>query len=101
MKKNNVKGYPDGTTIDSDGNLWVAIIDGSTSVIQINPNTGKLLREISIPSLQASAVCFGGPKLDILFVTTADLKSLGKPNGAVFTVTGLGVKGLPGYNFKL
>lgn len=28
FQANNVTGYPDGMTIDSDGNLWVACFNG-------------------------------------------------------------------------
>lgn len=75
----------------------------ASCVIKIDPKTGKLLQKIDIPALQVTSVTFGGPDLDILFVTTASMH-IGKrqepPCGATFMVTGLGVKGYPDVNFK-
>lgn len=64
--------------------------------------------EIPIPAKQVTSVTFGGPNLDILFVTTASMPvsadAIGlHPNdkhdklaGHLFKVTGLGAKGFPG-----
>lgn len=69
---------------------------------------GKILLEIPIPTKQVTSVTFGGPNLDILYVTTASVQAsaeaLGmRPNdkhdefaGHLFKVTGLGAKGFPG-----
>lgn len=102
LEKSNVTGSPDGMTIDSDGNLWVAVFNGS-SVIKIDPETGKVLQTVTIPALQVTSVMFGGPKFDVLFVTSASMNIGGvqePPCGCTFMVTGLGVTGLPSYNFK-
>jgi sugar lactone lactonase YvrE len=29
LKANNIKGFPDGMTIDANGNLWLALFSGS------------------------------------------------------------------------
>ena len=65
----------------------------------MDPKTGKLLQKIEMPAKQVTSVAFGGPNLDVLFVTTArqklteeDLKSQPKA-GAVFAVKGLGISG--------
>ncbi|KAH9636268.1 hypothetical protein HF086_009464 [Spodoptera exigua] len=103
FEKNKIEGVPDGTTIDTDGNLWVAVFDGSC-ILKINPRSGELLQKVSVPALQVTSVTFGGPNYDILFVTTASLNIRGPqdpPCGSIFMVTGLGVKGFPNVNFKL
>ncbi|CAH4037887.1 regucalcin-like [Pieris brassicae] len=104
FKKAGVEGTPDGTTIDTDGNLWIAVFNGSC-VIKIDPRTGTLLQKVPIPALQVTSVIFGGPNYDVLFVTSAKINVEGKQQppsaGCTFMVTGLGVKGLPGYNFRL
>ncbi|KAJ8723564.1 hypothetical protein PYW08_003476 [Mythimna loreyi] len=100
FKKNNVEGFPDGMTIDKNGNLWVACFEGG-KVIKVNPRTGDMLQEVPIPAKQVTSVTFGGPNFDILFVTSANFYFRGPQDGATFMVTGLGVKGLPNRSFKL
>ncbi|XP_044258190.1 regucalcin-like [Tribolium madens] len=106
LKKNNVPGIADGMTIDTDGNLWVAIFGGSR-VLKIDGNNSEtLLETINMPAEQVTSVTFGGPKLDELFVTTARFetgeKKLPAPiNGATYRITGTGARGHPGVSFKL
>ncbi|GJQ86435.1 hypothetical protein Trydic_g10342 [Trypoxylus dichotomus] len=100
----NIPGVPDGMTIDSDGNLWVAVFDGGC-LLHIDPRTSKLLSTIKFPAKQITAAAFGGPNMDILYVTSAQLVVKGvaqeDPAGAVFQVTATGAKGFPGYKVKL
>ncbi|XP_022827790.1 regucalcin-like isoform X2 [Spodoptera litura] len=103
FEKNKIEGVPDGTTIDTDGNLWVAVFEGSC-ILKINPKTGELLQKVPIPASQVTSATFGGPNYDIMFVTTASLnirEAQDPPCGSTFMVTGLGVKGYPNVNFKL
>lgn len=106
FKKNNIKGVPDGMTIDTEGKLWIACFNGS-QVIRIDPVSGELLCTIPIPSLMTTSVAFGGPNMDILYVTSASLgmtdeQRAADPNaGAVFRVTGTGCKGFPGRAVKM
>uniref|UniRef100_A0A1S4GW88 Regucalcin n=1 Tax=Anopheles gambiae TaxID=7165 RepID=A0A1S4GW88_ANOGA len=87
----------DGMTSDADGNLYVAVFAGS-KIIKINPETAKVVQEIPLPVAQVTSVAFGGPNLDVLFVTTA-AKELSVPQeppaGAVFKITGLDSRGAP------
>ncbi|KAF2906145.1 hypothetical protein ILUMI_00037 [Ignelater luminosus] len=102
--KHNIPGVPDGMTIDADGNLWVAVFNGGR-LIKINPNTSELLDTIYFPAKQITAIAFGGPNLDTLYVTSAQLvvdgESQPEPAGAVFKVTNVGAKGLPCANVRL
>lgn len=109
LKKNNIPGFPDGMTIDADGNLWVAVWEGSR-ILQIESKSGQLLRTIPVPAMRVTSVAFGGPGLDILYVTTAgygfnipDEKAPvdDKIGGSIFSIKGLGVKGLPANSFKM
>jgi len=86
--------FPDGMTIDTEGNLYVATFNGHT-IFKVDPNTGKVLLEIKFPCKQITSAAFGGPNLDILYVTTASRGNLAEPAGTTFKVTGLGSKGLP------
>ncbi|XP_017101819.2 regucalcin-like [Drosophila bipectinata] len=92
--------YPDGITIDTEGNIYVATFWGGT-VFKVDPSSGKILLEIAIPTSQVTSVTFGGPNLDILYVTTADITDQPKPAGTVFQVTGLNSKGFPGVSLKI
>ncbi|XP_060077493.1 regucalcin-like [Ylistrum balloti] len=98
-------GLPDGMTIDTDDNLWVAFY-GTGQVICFNPQTGKILRKIQLPCKRTTSCCFGGKNFDELFVTSAtagstdDEREAFPASGSVFRVTGLGVKGHPAHVFQ-
>lgn len=88
---------PDGMTIDADGILYVATWGGS-KILRIDPATGKIVSTIEFPAQQITSAAFGGPNLDILYVTSAGQERDSpqpKPAGQLFAVTGLGVRGLP------
>ncbi|XP_076463239.1 regucalcin-like [Babylonia areolata] len=96
--------HPDGMTIDTEDKLWIACWDGS-AVVQLDAETGKLLRKIDIPAQQTSSVCWGGRNLDELYVTSArqcSKEALEKSplSGSVFRVTGLGAKGFPAFTYQ-
>ena len=63
-------GGPDGMTIDAEGKLWIAHWGGSM-VGRWDPDTGKLLARIEVPVPNVTSCAFGGPDLDILYITTA------------------------------
>ncbi|XP_043260983.1 uncharacterized protein LOC122402343 [Colletes gigas] len=107
LREQNIPGLPDGMTIDTDGNLWVAVYGGG-GVMQINPETGKLLKFIKINNAKnITSVAFGDAELDTLYVTTAriglDEHQLKEQPyaGYLFSIKGLGVRGLRANSFKL
>ena len=63
------KGYPDGSTVDSEGGLWSCRWGGS-SVVRFDSN-GKLDEVIELPVANVTSCTFGGENLDTLFITTA------------------------------
>ncbi|WP_374465922.1 SMP-30/gluconolactonase/LRE family protein [Ferrovibrio sp.] len=63
---------PDGATVDSAGNYWLALY-GAGKVAQFSP-AGERLREIHLPVKAPTMPCFGGPDLRTLFITTARQK---------------------------
>lgn len=88
---------PDGTTVDADGNLWVALVQAGR--IGCFTPDGKLLRTLELPTPYPTCACFGGPDLDVLYVTSirnsGNLMRSDHPDaGAVFAVHGLGARGL-------
>ncbi|XP_076042844.1 regucalcin-like isoform X2 [Oratosquilla oratoria] len=99
------KDTPDGMTIDTDGNLWVANFYGQ-KVICIDPKEGRVVRTVAMPCKNITSVCWGGPNYDVLYVTSAqkglsaeELKAQPEA-GATFAITGLGVRGQPSPKFK-
>jgi sugar lactone lactonase YvrE len=95
-------GFPDGMTVDAEGYLWVAMWEG-WGVERYSPD-GQLDRRVEVPAEQASSCAFGGPELDLLFITTAQegFPRGGKPDqphaGGVF-VCRPGVRGRPAVRF--
>ncbi|XP_029345448.1 uncharacterized WD repeat-containing protein C1306.02 [Acyrthosiphon pisum] len=106
LTANKVAGDPDGMTIDTDGNLWVACFN-SNHILKIDPNTGTLLTTVELPAYQITSAAFGGPKLDELYVTTAgyqltEAQRAKRPySGAVFRVTNTGSTGFEGVSAKM
>jgi len=67
-------GRPDGVAIDSQGNYWVAMYEGGC-VRQFDPSGAPLLT-LDVPVSAPTMVCFGGPALRTLYITSA---SKGRP----------------------
>jgi sugar lactone lactonase YvrE len=65
----STQGLPDGLIVDAEGFLWSAQWYGS-AIVRYDPD-GTIERRISIPAKQVSSLCFGGPDLADLYVTTA------------------------------
>ncbi|AWR98331.1 SMP-30/gluconolactonase/LRE family protein [Acidianus sulfidivorans JP7] len=66
------QGSPDGMTIDSKGNLWVAMFGGS-KVLHIDPKNGDIIDYLEVPTPNVTSVMFGGENLSILYITTAKI----------------------------
>ncbi len=60
---------PDGATVDVDGCVWSAHW-GAGCVVRYTPE-GRIDRTVQIPASQPTCVCFAGPDLDVLCVTSA------------------------------
>jgi sugar lactone lactonase YvrE len=63
------EGFPDGLTVDSEGFLWCAHWFGAC-ITRYDPD-GKRERKVLFPASQTSSLAFGGPELDVIFVTSA------------------------------
>lgn len=62
-------GAPDGLTVDTRGDLWVAIYGGGC--IQRYAPNGSLRETLPVPAKQSTSCAFAGPGLHRLYVTTA------------------------------
>jgi gluconolactonase len=60
------RGVPDGLRVDVDGNVWTSSVSDE-GVMCIAPD-GELIGRIHVPE-PVSNLCFGGPKLNRLFIT--------------------------------
>jgi sugar lactone lactonase YvrE len=62
-------GAPDGLTVDTDGDLWVAIYGGGR--VRHYSADGELREELHVPARETTSCAFAGPGLRRLYVTTA------------------------------
>lgn len=97
-------GYPDGMTIDADGNVWIALWGGS-AVGCWNPVTGELLQTIDVPAKNVTSCAFGDEDLGTLYITTArqgtsDEELEKFPHAGGVFKTRPGVKGVEAFFFK-
>jgi gluconolactonase len=76
-------------------------------MIHINPTTQQKIRSIPFPTANITSAAFGGPNLDILYVTSAmsglseEILHQQPAAGSLFQVTNLGVRGQgPGMSYK-
>ncbi len=93
----HISASPDGMTLDSAGNLWVAFCHGAC-VICYDPGTGQQLHRVELPCLETTACAFGGENLDELYVTTGIHKTHEEEDaGHLLRIRGLGVTGLPAH----
>ncbi len=92
---------PDGATVDVDGCVWSAHW-GAGQVVRYTPD-GRIDRTIQVPTRHCTCVCFAGPKLDVLCVTSAreglDESTLDPHAGDVFLYR-TGTQGLPESEYR-
>jgi len=62
-------GFPDGTSVDAEGCLWIALW-GGWGVRRYSP-TGALLETLRLPCANVTKLTFGGTDYRTAFVTTA------------------------------
>ncbi|WP_213881446.1 SMP-30/gluconolactonase/LRE family protein [Pseudomonas sp. dw_358] len=91
-------GAGDGCTVDAEGCLWQALVYAG-QLVRYSPD-GRVDRVIEMPVKKVTSVAFGGPDLDVLYVTSMARPPLprfpadGQQRGALFAVSGLGIRGI-------
>lgn len=60
---------PDGLTVDSEGNVWVALWGGGC--VRCYSPDAKLMGSVEVPASQSSCCAFGSADLDELYITSA------------------------------
>ena len=63
-------GYPDGMTVDAENCLWIAFWDGWC--VRRFAASGERIGEHRLPVQRPTSCIFGGPDLDMLFITSAN-----------------------------
>jgi len=89
------EGFADGATVDAEGGYWLATV-GVGALRRYHPD-GRLDRAVTLPFSNPTKPAFGGPALDVLFVTSTQLKlglPTGEGNGGLYALSP-GVRGLP------
>jgi sugar lactone lactonase YvrE len=95
---------PDGLTVDEEGGIWVALWNGG-AVRRYAPD-GALTEVVELPVARPTSCVFGGRDGATLFVTTAradldDAALSRQPDaGRLFSIEGLGVRGLPSFPYR-
>lgn len=89
------EGIPDGMAVDTEGHVWTTRWDGQ-AIYRLTPQA-EIVERIELPVAKVSSLNFGGPNLDVAYVTTAGGTgtSEGGPEGTLYRITGLGVRGQP------
>jgi len=94
-------GYPDGMTIDREGMLWIAQWGGN-AVRRYDPRTGRCIGMLPVPASKVSCCCFGGEKLDTLYITTAreDTDPQTEPLAGGIFKADVGVQGYEAFAYR-
>jgi L-arabinonolactonase len=90
-----VGGRPDGAAVDAEGCYWTAANTGG-QLIRYTPD-GRIERQVPLPVQRPTMLAFGGPGLDVIYVTTQSPRGKetweGQPHaGGLFSLT-LGIRG--------
>lgn len=96
------QGYPDGMTVDADGNVWSTRWDGSCMVCYAPDGTE--IQRITFPARKVSSVVFGDSDYSTMYVTTAggDRKDTdGELAGNLFRLRLDGVRGVPEFRSRI
>ena len=63
-------GAPDGATVDAEGCYWLTL-PGAWKIARYDPQGPACMRTIELPVQLPTCAAFGGPGLDVLYVTTS------------------------------
>lgn len=93
-----VKGSPDGATVDADGRVWWTYIMGDGDLMCYNPD-GSVHQRISTGIKWMTSIQFGGPTFSSVYLTSLDPGKLGLPEsdpdgGALYKIEQTGAVGL-------
>lgn len=99
MARTEPPGFPDGSTVDAEGCVWNAEFN-TARLVRYAP-AGHIDRIVPLPVPRPTCCAFGGPDLDVLYVTTASQHMTPEEMrqqplaGALLRVDAGGARGLP------
>ncbi len=86
---------PDGCCFDSEGGLWTALVHAG-AIARFDAD-GQLSHRIGLPLAHPASLCFGGPTLEDIYVTSirdsGRLTARGPLDGALLRLRGVGFRG--------
>jgi sugar lactone lactonase YvrE len=92
------RGLPDGSAIDEEACVWNCRWDGAC-IVRVAP-TGQVERVIEMPTRNITNCTFGGPNMDVLYVTTAASPDAGdRRAGSLFAIQ-TDTRGVPDGRFR-
>ena len=95
-------GVPDGLCVDVEGGVWSAHW-GGWRLTRYDPD-GRIERVIELPAAQITCPTFGGPDLEVLYVSSAAIGMSASdfakaPDAGGLFALEVGVRGLPANRF--
>jgi D-xylonolactonase len=96
--------WPDGSVVDAEGFVWTALWGGH-GALRLSP-AGEIVDRITLPAINVTKPCFGGPDLKTIYFTTAR-KGLSDEQLAAYPLCGglfalpVAVAGQPQYEVRL
>ena len=96
--------FADGSAVDAEGFLWNAQFNGG-QLVRYAPD-GRIDRVLPLPVKRPTCCAFGGPELDLLYITTAsqgmsEADMQAEPLAGALLAIKVGVRGLPEPRFSL
>ncbi|HWT18024.1 MAG TPA: SMP-30/gluconolactonase/LRE family protein, partial [Variovorax sp.] len=86
---------PDGATVDAEGFVWT-VLTRAARLARYAPD-GGLERMIDLPASYPTSICFGGPRLDCIYLTSisrsARLEGNKVQDGGLFRIEGVPAPG--------
>lgn len=93
---------PDGATVDAQGFLWT-VLARAARIARVAPD-GRIERLIEAPPTYPTSLCFGGARLDRLYLTSisrsARLEGRQPQDGGLFLIEGLPAAGLAPQRYR-
>ena len=88
----------DGATVDAEGGYWLTV-PPTGEVRRYDPD-GRLMRTVRLPTDLPTCCEFGGPALDVLYITTAARGRRDQRFAGGLFAADVGVRGLPTPRFR-